>query len=95
MMVADKKSASITPPHVWVHKQTGKTLLATPWWEILGSDEILDLKSKEISNEDPWPDRKIKIGTLTQVGWLLQNEHGVWFGVGPDAANYYDDMGEA
>jgi hypothetical protein len=72
---------------IWQHKKNKKKLRATPWWEI--PESILDDEFKELMKG-----RKIKFGVLIQVGWLLENEHGVWLGVGPAAAKEFNDLGE-
>ena len=74
-------------PRKWRHKETKKELRVMPWWEIPESI----LSEKEAPNVAP--DRMYKIGALVQVGWLLENEHGVWLGVGPKAADSFEDMG--
>jgi hypothetical protein len=77
----------------WKHKETGKIVRATPWWEI-PEDFVEELGIAEAiaDKKDEWKDRKYKIGALVQVGWLLENEHGVWFGVGPKAKEAFDEV---
>lgn len=78
----------------WEHKETKKKVRATEWWEI--ADPILEEEvSKAMQDKkDEFKDRKFKIGALVQVGWLLENEHNVWLGVGPKAAESFNDLGE-
>lgn len=79
---------------VWRHKETKKIVRSTPWWEIpegILDDETVTAAMK--AKGDPWPERKYKIGALVQVGWLLENEHGVWWGVGPKAIDSFEDLG--
>lgn len=82
---------------VWMHKTTFDLAIVTPWWEILPEDEIIADKTKILGDDkfkDSWPDRKFKIGALTQVGWLMENQHGAWFGIGPSAQESFEDLGE-
>jgi len=72
-------------PQTWKHKENGKTHRVCPWWEMMPGTEIND---KDIG--DPIPGTPWKFGMLIQVGWLLENEHGVWFGVGPDAKEFFE-----
>lgn len=78
---------------VWKHKETGKQYLATPWWEVLKKDELVAGDSQMLAIKDDHPDRKFKIGSLTQVGWLIKNDHGVWFGVSLDAKQSFEVVG--
>lgn len=82
----------------WRHKKNGKELRVLPWWEciepIVSDDGIkgsIQLKGEEIGMDK---DRKFKIGAIIQIGWLLENECGVWFGVGPGAQKEFEDLGE-
>lgn len=59
---------------VWLNKRNGNLFVAAPWWETVDSDFQFNGKTKTYNG---------KIGVLYQVGWLIQNEHGIWFG-----ANY-------
>lgn len=68
---------------VWQHKKTRKRFRVLPWWECL--EPILtdaDLP-KELA------DRKVKIGSLVQIGWLLENEHGICIGTHPKAIEQF------
>lgn len=60
-----------------------------PWWEIPESDTILDEETVK-----PVVGVNAKFGVLVQVGFLLENEGGVWLGVGPKAADAFNDLGE-
>ena len=79
----------------WQHKETKKIVRATPWWEI-PEDFVEELKIIDAirDKKDEWKDRQFKIGALVQVGWLLENEHGVWLGVGPKAKESFDELPE-
>lgn len=78
-------------PQVWKHKENGKTYNVMPWFEI-PDDFVAELKLQDTIKEksDNWKDRQFKIGALIQVGWLLENEHGVWIGFGPTAKDSFD-----
>jgi hypothetical protein len=77
-------------PRVWQNKKDKKkTFRVMPWWECLDpvlSDEEIGVGLTE--------GRKFKIGAIVQVGWLLENEHGMWFGMGPKASSAFNDLGE-
>lgn len=78
-------------PRLWQHKKTKKQVRALPWWECLDptmDESLLPLPAIEAK-------RKWKIGSLIQIGWLLENEHGMWLGVGPKAEKAFKDLGEA
>ena len=78
--------------HVWQHKKKKKIKVrATPWWEVLEGDEIIS--DQDLASLKDRPDRQIKIGALTQVGWLLENQFGIWIGVGLDAKEEFKDLG--
>lgn len=71
----------------WQHKESKKKVRALPWWEILPDDEIMNSRQVELGGP-AW-----KFGMLVQVGWLLENEHGVWLGVGPKAIEAFNIVG--
>ena len=72
-------------PRLWQHKETKKQVRAMPWWEM---PEPLDLGIKDSQIDG----QKVKIGALVQIGWLLENENGVWFGLGLNAAEHFEDI---
>lgn len=76
-------------PRMWQHKENKKKIKVMPWWECV--DPIL---SDEDTGVGVAEGRKFKIGSIVQIGWLLENEHGVWLGVGPETSKYFNDMGE-
>ena len=75
----------------WQNKKSKKFVKCVPWMECVepilsdkdGLGKILGLG-----------DRKFKIGALIQVGFLLENEHNVWFGVNMSAEKQFKDCGE-
>lgn len=60
-----------------------------PWWEHAPNTEITDkdIKIPEMNREWKW-------GMLVQVGWLIENEHGVFLGVGPTAKESFNVISE-
>ena len=67
--------------NVWMNKKAD-LFIATPWWEI--PQDILD---ETIENY------RTRFGVLVQVGWLLENEHGVFFGMRLDTKELFEDLG--
>ena len=78
---------------IWQHKDNGKKCRAVPWWEVLEPDEVISGQMKNLGVKDKFPERKFKIGALTQVGWLLENEGGVFIGVGLKAKKHFRVVG--
>lgn len=78
----------------WKHKETGKVFKVLPWWECSGTIiEPEDAKKTILQNdEDEWKDRLFAIGCLVQIGWLLENENGVWLGLGPTAKDAFNEI---
>lgn len=77
------------------HKKAGYVVRATPWWEPL--TVMFDEKFyNELVPEMKLlvGDRKLAHGALVQVGWLIENEGGVWIGVNLTAEKSFDDLGE-
>lgn len=64
-----------------------------PWWETVkdGECESVDEMGQMISE---FAGRPCKFGVLVQVGYLLENEHGIWFGMNMKAAKSFKDLGE-
>lgn len=75
----------------WQHKKTKKKFCVIPWYEILKDDTILSEKNLGDMTDDG---RKFKIGALVQVGWLIKNEHEVFFGVSLEVEKEFKNLGE-
>lgn len=81
---------------VWMHRETGGIVLATEQWE------PIHIKYDESLYNEIWPPdmleymkgKKMCHGTMLQVGWLIQNAHDVWLGVGLKAQEAFEDLGE-
>lgn len=80
--------------NVLMHKQTGNLVLGHPWWD------PIQVEHDEKFYEEILPEfrqftqgRKIARGLVLQVGWLIQNQNGVWFGV--NNIDGFEDLGEA
>lgn len=80
-------------PRLWEHKEKKNKLRVMPWWETVKDGEVekIDELGQLIAEE---AGRPCKFGVLVQVGYLLENEHGVWLGVGPKAAEQFNDLGK-
>lgn len=83
-------------PRLWRHKESkyGKTVRVMPWWETVkdGEAEEVDELGHMIAEA---AGRPCKFGVLVQVGFLLENEQGIWIGLGPKGHEYFEDLGEA
>lgn len=66
----------MTQEKFWQHKKTKKLFRVMPWWETVPSSDVIGDKELPIPEiGTPW-----KFGMLVQIGYLLENDHGVWFG---------------
>ena len=74
-------------PKIWQHKKTKKKVRVMPWWETVEGSAIRDKDIGVAEPGIPW-----KFGMLVQVGWLLENENNVWFGVGPTAKDSFKEV---
>ena len=84
------------PVRRWRHKETKIVYNVIPWWQAEG--ELIDAASakkalEDTEIEDDWPDRLYRVGVLAQIGWLLENEKGIWVGLGPKAKEFFEDVG--
>lgn len=86
-MSIEESTKDIRYPRVWLNKIKGEFFLVTPWWEV--PDPLYAGKL-----DDGIRDRQVRVGTLVQVGWLIQNTHGVWFGVNISTQKQFQDLGE-
>ncbi len=80
-------------PQVWVNKMSGQILVAVPWWDMMENDTLIEGRLSDIdpSSQD---ERRMKIGAIAQVGWLIENGNGVFFGVGPNVIEHMEILGE-
>jgi hypothetical protein len=73
----------------WKHKEKGNIVRVAPWYEIV--EPVLELSGNEAVKaklaERP---RGVKFGALVQVGWLLEQEHGIFIGVHLDVADQFE-----
>lgn len=81
-------------PRLWKNKKSGKKVRVMPWWETVNNGEIEEVDALGRLVADV-AGRPCKFGILVQVGFLLENEHGIWLGLGPKASESFDDLGEA
>lgn len=76
-------------PQIWINKKSGELAWVMPWMEIIKGQEILAVNI---------PDDKTQVrsvfGALAQVGWLVENGHGVFFGIGLQAEELFEKVGE-
>lgn len=80
----------------WKNKESGQLCLATEHWEPVGEVKFDEKFYKEL---DPViakaiGDRKVFHGCLIQVGWLLNNKNGIWFGLNMRASEQFEDQGD-
>jgi hypothetical protein len=80
-------------PRVWRNKKSGQTLRVMPWWETIKDGEVeeVDPLGHMIREEFGRP---AKFGVLVQIGYLLENESGCWFGVNRSVVEGFEDLGE-
>lgn len=81
---------------LWMNKLSGQLMISATWWEMQNDETIVRGNAGNIftSTEKTENARKWKYGMLTQVGFLLQNESGVWFGVGMSAREQFEEIGD-
>jgi hypothetical protein len=74
-------------PKWWRHKDDKRRepCRVMPWWECL--DPVLD--DHDVGAIEG---QKFKIGAIVQIGWLLENSNGVWFGLAPGAEQYFEEV---
>lgn len=80
---------------VWMNKRTANLYLAHPQWEPVK----IDFDEKFYNDLIPElklfaRGRKCVHGVLIQVGWMLQNGEGVWFGFPFSSKNDFENLGE-
>jgi hypothetical protein len=79
-------------PRLWENKESKLQLRVMPWWEVVKDGEIeeVDVLGNMVAEI---ADRPCKFGLLTQIGYLIENDHGIWFGVNLSAAEGFEDKG--
>ena len=81
--------------NIWMHKTTCELALVNPQWEPIN----IKFDEKFYLDLDPYMKqiigtRKIAHGVLVQVGWMLQNQNDLWFGLSLSASENFEDLGE-
>lgn len=89
-IILDDGPPPIQYPRKWKNKEMGQIMRVAPWWEMIEPDVIL---SGKMYDEASKKKRTFKIGALVQCGWLLCNEHDVYFGVGMGVETIFEDLG--
>lgn len=87
------KENSIKYPRIWQHKKNKGKMRVMPWWETVKDGEFEEVDELGHAISVVAEGRTCKFGVLVQIGYLIENEHGIWFGVGPDVAKEFKDMG--
>lgn len=83
----------------WINKESGKEVKALPWFQPLADDSRMDMVGlmKEVAPElftnDVMKDFEVYSGLVLRVGWLIRNEHDVWFGVAKGVEDQFEDLG--
>lgn len=80
-------------PRLWRNLKSNQKFRVMPWWETLDGDKPAQVDElgqmvTEVAG------RPCKFGIIVQVGYLLETERGIWVGVGPAAADQFEDLGE-
>lgn len=76
-------------PRIWQNKINKKKFRVMPWWERAECDDNELDKAMTTKFKRP-----CKFGILMQIGYLLENEHGIWFGLNLTAKKQFKDLGE-
>jgi len=90
------EKAVATPPNPkiaswWRHKETKKEFKVVPWWMI--PDPVVELSAEETKTSGLSEDKRMaQFGALVQVGWLIENEHNVFIGIGLKAEEHFEDI---
>lgn len=91
---------------VWQNKSSGDLIIVAPYWDTIGEVPHVGLSIvKDLWKDDPmiraWIAEKesalikeTKCMLTYQAGWLFQNCHDVFFVMGLQAANSFEDLGE-
>jgi len=80
-------------PRLWQNKTSGQKVRVMPWWETIKDGEIEETNELgEMITEVAG--RPAKFGIIVQIGFLLESEGGVWFGVNTTAHTEFNDLGE-
>lgn len=82
-----------TYPRIWQNRKSKAKVRVMPWWETVkdGQIEQVDDMGRMVTKMSGRP---CKFGVLVQIGYLIENQHGVWFGVGPGVEKGFKDLGE-
>jgi len=91
--MSEKKEKVADRVRRWKNKKNNKEFKATPWWEIPPGDDELAVVEMEVEFGNKKHKVPTKMGVMYQVGWLIQNEHGIWFGLNLEAAEQFEDLG--
>lgn len=80
---------------LYMNKRTGQLAIITPHWQPI----VINFDQKFYEELDPAiaqmiQGRKIAHGVLCQVGWLVQNEHEVWFGLPLSVIDQFEEIGD-
>lgn len=88
-----RKMETTNYPRRWKNKTSGQVVRVMPWWEAIQDGKIEQVNELgEMLSEVGG--RPAKFGTIVQIGYLIENEHGIWFGLGPQAKDQFEDLGE-
>lgn len=81
-------------PRLWENKLSGQRVRVMPWWETVTESGIAEVDEMGRMISETIGGRPCKFGVITQIGFLIENEHGIWIGLGPKAPEGFIDLGE-
>ncbi len=80
-------------PQLWMNKRSGQIFIVVPWWDMMADDILLEGRMNTLDAEAN-AEQRFKIGGIAQVGWLIENGSGIWFGIGTNAIEHFEKLGE-
>ena len=81
-------------PRLWENKINLAKFKVMPWWEAVKNGEIEEVNELGEMISEVAEGRVCKFGVITQIGYLIENDHGIWFGLGLKAHEAFNDLGE-
>lgn len=86
-------------PRRWKNKISGKEYKVVPWFVPMEKESRFDFVGliKECFPElvnDQFSDFEVYKGLVLRAGWLIENEHNVYFALPMNIKDQFEDIGE-
>ena len=81
-------------PQIWMNKSSAEVFHVVPWMQVMKGDEIVATPIPDVADDGKPQTVRAVFGALAQIGWMIENGHGVHLGVGLNVESHFEKISE-